>query len=151
MNTIQKRKAKKIAYRIKMREKIKFISRFNMDYFFDSLEGYDRQGRLYIHVTNFSSWRMKMYQVALMTYPNNNGQFGLSDTSMVWNEEEGWSRNAPDMGALFVSGTAEDLSDFWAHYHRVEDELTRYTRRERQRNPGLNNVSKWRTFRRPRA
>lgn len=151
MNVVQKRKAKKIAYRIAMRKKIKFIHSVQMDCWFDSLDGFDNQGRCYSLLTNLDHWQLKLYHVALMTYPKNRGQFGLADTTMVWNVEEGWSRKAPEMSALFFFGARKDLSDFWDHVHQVEDELTRYTRRERQRNPKLKNDSEWRTFRCPRA
>lgn len=153
MNAVQKRKAKKIAYRAEMRKKINFISKTSLDYAYrlDSIEGFDNKGRCYSHLTNFDRWQLKTYRMALETYRGNHGQFGLSDTTIITNYEEGWTRDAPHAGALFVSGPWTDLSDFWEHLRRVEDELTRYTRRERQRNPMLRNNSEFRTFRRPRA
>lgn len=151
MNTSQKRKAKKFTYRRRMREKIAYIQSMSVDFWGDSIDGYSRRGKYFSHLTNFVRWQLPVYRTALMSYRGNKGQFGLSDTSMVFNSEEGWSREAPEMGALFVSGPREDLSDFWDHFKQINDELTRYTRRERQRDPRLENNNQWRTFRRPRS
>lgn len=149
MNTIQKQKAKKFAYRTKMRRKIKYVAHLRFDYW--DCSGYSPTGVCFTHLTNFQRWQLPTYRMAILTYPGNKAQFGLSDTSMVFSDEEGWAHEAPDMRALFVSGPREDLSDFWAHFDRVSAELTRYTRRELLRNPALKNDSEWRTFRHPRC